>query len=141
MKAVKAISILKNGAKYQPTQEEIDDTLRDLKNAVDAIARAYGALPADVPRSLDTTCIAQSIAIVNAQKKADEETRSEASASDRRIDAAKAALKRSPFAHGDVDTNIRAIPENQVTAYMTHLTARMCEKFETAEVLVPELET
>ncbi len=119
-KAVKAILLLKNGAKYGPTAKEVALTLEVLKAAVDDIARLYGALPADVP-----------------SPGTEDETRTSAGRIDRKMDA----LKRSPFAHGDVDTNVRAIPENQVTAYASHLMARMCEKFETDEVLAPPLKS
>ncbi len=109
-KAVKAILLLTNGHRYEPTQEEKDRTLLVLKDAVNDIAGLYGMLPGARPIPAP-------------------ESRVEAS----RIDAKIASIKTSPFARGDVGANVMSIPEEQVTAYATAIMARLCEKFETAE--------
>ena len=35
--------------------------------------------------------------------------------------------KRSDFHHRDIDANVRSIPENQLSSYITHMLARMCD--------------
>jgi len=111
-KAVKAISLLTNGTRYKPTEEETAHTLSVLKSAVDDIAQRYGVLPSgevvvkEVP-DMDT--------------------------SEGRIEAQEAVLKEAAFAHGDVDVNVRSIPEAQLTRYATHILHRMCEKFDLPE--------
>ncbi len=109
-KAVKAILLLTNGCRYEPTQEEKDRTLMVLKDAVNDIASLYGLLP-NVPEV--------------AQQKAE--------TSEQRIDANRGTIKRLPFARGDVGANVMSIPEAQVTAYATAIMARLCGKFEEAE--------
>ncbi len=113
-KAVKAILLLTNGHRYEPTQEEKDRTLLVLKDAVNDIAGLYGMLPGAQPTPGGTSA---------------PESRVEAS----RIDAKIASIKASPFARGDVGANVMSIPEAQVTAYATALMARLCGKFEEAE--------
>lgn len=109
-KAVKAISLLTNGVRYNPTPEETTAAFDALKSAVNDLAESYGLLP---PAKEDTA----------------PESRVEAS----RIDAKIETIKRSPFAREDVDANVRSIPEAQLTAYATHIVARLCEKFEEPE--------
>lgn len=111
-KAVKAIGMLQNGHRYQPTEKQISDTLEDLKNAVNSIALAYGVLPASATGD-ENGKPSQPV----------KET------SEDRIKKKMDAIERSPFAHGDVDTNVRAIPDNQLTAYATMITHRVCERF------------
>jgi len=118
-RAVKAISLLTNGPRYKPTEDEIAKTLSVLKEAVNDIAQLYGALPSGKLITPDSTCIAQPPA--------------KGDTSEERIDAAEAVLKRSPFAHGDVDVNVRSIPDNQLTAYATQILHRVCEKWHTPE--------
>ncbi len=108
-KAVKAILLLTNGHRYEPTQKEKDRTLMVLKNAVNDIAGLYGMLP-------------------GAQL-----TPEATPAPESRIDAKIASIKASPFARADVGANVMSIPEAQVTAYATAIMARLCGKFEEAE--------
>ncbi len=116
-KAVKAILLLTNGHRYEPTQEEKDRTLEVLKDAVNDIAGLYGMLP-DAPKVVETADLI-----------AASESRVEAS----RIDAKIESIKRSPFARGNVQANVAAIPEAQLTAYATHIMAQLCSRFEEAE--------
>lgn len=104
-KAVKAISLLTNGVKYAPTQEEKDATLVVLKDAVNDVARLYGMLP-------NGEIVVQDVEPVDT------------------VAAKQISIKESPFAHGDVDANVRSIPENQLTRYVTHIMARMCNAYE-----------
>lgn len=113
-KAVKAISLLTNGVRYKPTKDETDHLLDVLKEAVNDIAQLYGVLPG--------AGVAQPVV-------PDEGSLVEAS----RIDAKVDAIKRSPFARGDVSPNVDSIPEAQLTAYATHIVARLCGRFEEAE--------
>lgn len=113
-KAVKAIGILQNGHRYQPTDKQISDTLEDLKNAVNSIALAYGVLPQVKEEN---------------EKIASSPEQIEKMTSEERIEKKLQAIERSPFAHGSVDTNVRAIPDNQLTAYATMITHRVCERF------------
>ena len=111
-KAVKAISLLLNGSRYAPTKKEKDNTLAVLKDAVNDVAQVYGMLPNDKVVSQDT-------------EPTTAEGRSEAS-----IAARKEVIKKSAFAHENVDANVRSIPENQLTSYVTHIMARMCGEYE-----------
>lgn len=113
-RAVKAITLLTNGARYKPTEEEVANTLDVLKTAVNDIAVLYGVLPGGE---------------VVVKEVPDEGSLVEAS----RIDAKIDAIKRSPFARGDVDANVRSIPEAQLTAYATNIMARLCSKYEDPE--------
>ncbi len=113
-KAVKAINLLTNGTRYDPTEEEVTNTLTMLKDAVNNIAEVYGALPGDEVEVKDVS---------------GSESRVEAS----RIDAKVAAIKQSAFARQDVSANVANIPNTQLTAYATHILARLCEKFEEPE--------
>lgn len=116
VKAVKAISLLTNGTKYAPTQEEKNQTLLVLKDAVNDIAQLYGMLPGG------------QVVVKDVVPSGEEEETSESRVADK-----MAFIKRSPFARGDVDANVRSIPENQLTAYATHIMARLCSKFEEPE--------
>ncbi len=117
-KAVKAISLLTNGVRYKPTEEEVDKMLGVLKEAVNDIAQLYGILPSgdvvvkDVPATKDAA---------------------EGTASEKRISALTVTRKRSAFASEDVDANVRSIPEDQLTRYATHVLARICGKFDEPE--------
>ena len=113
-KAVKAIMLLTNGVRYKPTQQEIDKTLEVLKDAVNDIAQLYGVLPGG------------EVVVKDVVK--DHRTESE-----KRIDDKKAAVKRSPFAHEDVDANVRSIPDAQLTQYATYILARICGKWDEEE--------
>lgn len=112
-KAVKAISLLTNGVRYNPTEEETNDTLEALKSAVNDIAELYGILP-------------------SSEGDPDTESHEEATSKDR-IESKQQTIKRSAFDRLDVDSNVRMIPEAQLTAYATHIVARLCEKFEDPE--------
>lgn len=129
VKAVKAISLLANGIRYAPTQEEKDHTLEVLKDAVNDIAKIYGMLSSEdtVVEDIDTTCIAPDIAMDNAQRKGLEAT------SEERIKAKKALIERSAFARQDVHMNVLNIPSDQLTAYATQIVARLCSRFEEPE--------
>jgi len=117
-RAVKAILLLTNGSRYKPTEDEVAHTLDVLKSAVNDIAQLYGVLPGgevvvkDIPASKDGAA---------------------GTASERRIAAKMAIIKRSPFAHGDVDANVRSIPDAQLTMYATHILARICGKWDEPE--------
>jgi len=112
-KAVKAILLLTNGHRYEPTQEEKDRTLMVLKEAVNDIASLYGMLPGAKP---DTTCIAPEIAMEKAQQTSED-----------RIRGQEAAINRAGWPHHSIDARVRSIPENQLSAYITQIMHRMCE--------------
>lgn len=114
-KAVKAISLLRTGAKRKPTDKEKELTLNALKSAVNEIAEAYGVLP-PAPKEEN-------------EKIASSPEQTKKMTSEERIEKKLQAIERSPFAHGSVDTNVRAIPDNQLTAYATMITHRVCERF------------
>lgn len=109
-KAVKAISLLTNGVRYNPTPEETADAFNALKGAVNDLAEAYGILP--TPEEAPAP-----------------ESRVEAS----RIDAKVASIKASAFAREDVHANVMSIPEAQLTAYASYILARLCAKFDEPE--------
>jgi len=109
-KAVKAISLLTNGTRYAPTEEEAAHTLEVLKSAVNDIAQLYGLLPSGEVVAKDVP---------------------EPGSSEERIAEKEAVILRSGFARESVDANVRSIPENQLTAYITRIMHRMCEKFDT----------
>jgi len=115
-KAVKAILLLTNGARYKPTEKEVAETLDVLKSAVNDIAQLYGVLPGGEVVVKDIPATKGGAA---------------GTTSEERIEAKKALIKRSPFAHEDVDANVRSIPEAQLTAYATHILHRISEKFDT----------
>ena len=116
-KAVKAILLLTNGTKYKPTAEEVEHTMSVLKDAVNDIAQLYGVLPGG------------QVVVKDVEPEVHEGGLVEAS----RLDAKIEAIKRSPFAYGDVDTNIRDIPDAQLTRYATHILARICGKWDEPE--------
>ena len=113
-KAVKAIMLLTNGVRYKPTEAEIATTLTVLKDAVNDIAQLYGVLPGG-------EVVVKEVPLTATE------------ASEKRIEDKIAVNKKSPFARGDVDANVRSVPENQLTAYATHILARICNKFDLPE--------
>jgi hypothetical protein len=96
-KAAKAISLLTNGMKYAPTQEEKDATIAVLKEAVNDVAQLYGMLPG-----------------VKVEEVKEEPPKN----------------SRLLFAFKSVSDDVAGIPENMLTKYVTHIMARMCNKFE-----------
>lgn len=120
-RAVKAISLLTNGPRYKPTEEETAHTLQALKEAVDDIAKLYGVLP-------------EGDIIVKGVDEPRDTTMTESLVEASRIDAKMEILKRSPFAHGKIFANVEGIPEEQLTNYATHILARLCAKFEEPEI-------
>ncbi len=115
-KAVKAISLLTNGARYEPTQEEKDNTLSVLKDAVNDIASLYGMLPGGqvVVKDVPPTGI-------------------KSETSEQRITERVAAIDRGEWPRLSIDARVRAIPENQLSSYVTQIMARMCDKFDDAK--------
>ena len=103
-KAVKAISLLTNGTRYAPTEEEMAHTLDVLKTAVNDIAQLYGILP-------DGDVVVKDVSVEPAPEK---------------------KVTSDSWKHHDIDKNVRSIPENQLTAYATQIMARMCDKYESA---------
>ena len=53
-KAVKAISLLETGVRYNPTPEQISKTIEELDEAVMAIRSAYGVPASDGPKNPPT---------------------------------------------------------------------------------------
>lgn len=121
-KAVKAISLLTNGVRYSPTSTETEHMLEVLKDAVNDIAGLYGKLPAAPLKQTE-----------NAENAGAATPGLESLVEASRIDRKIASIKASPFARQDVSANVASIPEAQLTAYATHILARLCSKFEEAE--------
>jgi len=109
-KAVKAISLLTNGTRYAPTEEEAAHTLEVLKSAVNDIAQLYGLLPSgevvvkDVPAAEET--------------------------SEDRIEKKTAAIHDGGWPHHAIDARVRSIPVGQLSAYVTQIMHRLCERFD-----------
>jgi hypothetical protein len=111
-RAVKAIALLTNGTRYKPTEEEIARTLGVLKDAVNDIAQLYGVLPGgevvvkDVPLTEPET-------------------------SEERVEAKSDAIAKGDWPFLSIDKRVRAIPDNQLSAYVTQIMHRMSERFDT----------
>ena len=120
-KAVKAVSLLANGARYKPTEKEAQHTLGALKDAVNEIAAAYGVLPA-----------AKAEVGIGVKAKENEKITEapDPDTSEGRIEIQQAKIEASPFSYKDIQINVAAIPENQLSFYITQITARMCDRFD-----------
>lgn len=99
--AVHAIGLLKTGTRYNPTPEEVTDTLKALGEAVGAIFEAHG-------KTLLPTETAPQPAPV----------------------ARQSTARAEGWHHHDIARNVAAIPDDQITHYATRILARMSDMIE-----------
>ena len=105
-KAVKAISLLANGVRYEPSQDQLQNTIAELETALLEVRTIYGVKQEEVPAPDPNPDPAPVSAPVSA---------------------------RAPegWKHDDIRLNVTNIPANQLSSYATQIIARLCERFDT----------
>ena len=103
-KAVKAISLLANGVRYEPSQDQLQNTIAELETALLEVRMIYGVKQEEAP------------------------------ASDPNPDPAPVSARAPEgWKHDDIRLNVTNIPDNQLSSYATKIIDRLCERFDTGK--------